>query len=193
MKKFALLVALMTIVFTVNYAEGFDLVEVDMMPSLMTWWIHNGNNIQTQVYGVPGQWSVVAAGPIFPIPGTKLSLQLPAGLRLAVNDPSMPITHWVGKVNIIGSIGSCQLTIINDKSWGKGVNSHFFFYKDTISYKKYGIRLEGFKFGSNPLPCFLGPMIIHEFGFNTLQVFAGANLRETKQRCFKFEYLYKKF
>ncbi|MFA4880354.1 MAG: hypothetical protein WC650_01860 [Candidatus Doudnabacteria bacterium] len=193
MKKFALLVILVVMLFTVNGAKSFDFIEVDVMPNLMVWWIHNGNNIQTQVYGVPKEWSVVAAGPIFQIPGTKLSLQLPAGLRLDNTEPGTPVTHWVGKINIIGSIGPFSVTIINDKSWGKGINSHLFFYKDIVLWKVMGVRLEGFKFGNNPLPAMLGPILIYEFGSSTFQIFTGINLRNRNERCFKFEYLFKKF
>lgn len=196
MKKFVLLTILVAML-SVNVANSFDLVEVDVMPSLMVWWIHNQSvglpvDVQTQVYGVPGEWTTCVAGPILQIPGTKLSLQLPAGVRLAVNDPNLPVTHWVGKVNIIGSVGPLSVTIINDKSWGKGINPHFFFYKDIVSYKSYGLRLEGFKVGGNPLPALLGPTLIYEFGPNILQIFIGANLRKTDERSFKFEYLYKK-
>lgn len=191
MKK--LMIATMVMVSLVGNLLAFDLVEVDMLPNLMVWWIHNQDSVQTQVYGVPGQWVVCAAGPIFSIPKTKLSLQIPAGVNLGVSNPTLPLTHWVAKINMIGGIGPCQFTSINDKSWGRGPNPHLFFFKDVISYKWGGIRVEGFKVGSSPLPVVLGPMYIYDFGQNTFQVFAGVNLRKTGERCLKFEYLYKKF
>lgn len=195
--KRLVLIALM-VFFVVGYAQAFDLVEVDMAPDWMVWWIHSQDfglavDVQTQIYGIPGEWNIVAAGPIIPIPGTKLSLCLPAGVRLAVDDPVLPVTHWVGKINVVGSVGPLSITIINDKSWGRHDNPDLFFYKDIVSYKMVGIRLEGFKFGDASLPAILGPMLIYDFGSSTFQVFTGINLRNREERCFKFEYIFKKF
>lgn len=199
MKKVTLLVLIVISVISIDSARAFDLVEVDLAPQLIVWWFHTQNfglpiEVHTQVYGSPvDQWTICAAGPVVKVPFTQMTLQVPAGVRLDNADPSMPITHWVGKVNFIGNIGPCQVMSINDKAWGRHGNPGLFFYKDIISYKVAGVRLEGFKFGDDPLPAMLGPTLIYEFGSNTFQVFTGINLRNHNERCFKFEYLFKKF
>lgn len=199
MRMRSILICLIVLIAFATRSEAFDLFEVDFTPNLIAWWLHTHDlglpvKLHTQLYGNPiDKWTVLAAAPVVRIPGTRIDLQVPVGIRLATGDPETPFTHWVGKVNFLGKIGPLDLKGIHDKSWGRNGNPPLFFYKEVISWESVGIRLEGFKYDAEPLPAHLGPMYIYRFSDeHLLQIFPGINLRESKEWYLKVEYQFKR-
>ncbi len=203
MKSFVA-IAVLIIMVTIGSSEvrAFNLIEVDLSPSLMGWCIlkHDWGlpaNQVIQVYGNPiDQWFIFATGPVvrIPIPCTKIDLELPVGLKLIKDGKRLSITHWVGKVNFIGEVGPLKLTSIHDMAWGRkgSDNEDVFFFKEIVSWRCIGLRAEGRKIGDEALPVFVGPMILHDFpGKHELQFFLGTNARNKTEEKLIISYILK--
>lgn len=214
MKAKQIITATLSLLISIVYlgqAVASDLVEIDAFPTLMAWWIHGQDyglpiKQEIQAYGnIDDKWFVLAAGPTMRIPWTEIDIKIPAGFRLAAG-PELPITHWVGKINFIGNLGPFQLTCIHDMAWGRenedGQYPNVLFIKEILTWNDIGIRMDGLQIGGlggpklkdKPFSVHIGPFLSYTIvGKHQLQFFFGINVRNSKQKCLKVNYLFLKF